>query len=102
MMSQSNYEDKLTELLNAAGVIPVPQREKIMFLARRSTEGYKMLQDKISTLQSSLDYLRVGVQYLIFDLEATRRENTELRKQVEQLRGPSNPNTEPDNNPNYE
>lgn len=102
MMNQSNYEDKLTELLNAAGDIPVPQREKIMFLARRSTEGYKMLQDKISTLQNSLDYLRVGVKYLIFDLEATRRENTELRKQVEQLRGPSNPNTEPDNNPNFE
>ncbi|MBN2513733.1 MAG: hypothetical protein JXB18_12415 [Sedimentisphaerales bacterium] len=102
MMNQSNYEDKLTELLNAAGDIPVPQREKIMFLARRSTEGYKMLQDKISTLQNSLDYLRVGVKYLIFDLEATRRENTELRKQVEQLRGPGNSHTEPDNNPNFE
>jgi hypothetical protein len=89
MMSPSGFEEKLSEMLNNAGDIPTPQREKILFLARRSSEHYKMLQEKISSLQNSLDYLRVGVKYLIFDLEATRRENGDLRKQVEQLRGPN-------------
>jgi hypothetical protein len=88
-MSEYSFEEKVNELLNNAGEIPSPQRDKIMFLARKNNEHYKVLQEKISTLQNSLDYLRLGVKYMIFDLEATRRENTVLRKQVEQLRGPS-------------
>lgn len=92
-MSEYNFEEKVNELLNNAGEIPSPQRDKILFLARKNNEHYKVLQEKISTLQNSLDYLRLGVKYMIFDLEATRRENQTLRKQVEQLRGPSeNPN----------
>ena len=35
-------------------------------------------------LQESLDYLRLSVKYLVFDLEATRRENAYLRRLVEQ------------------
>lgn len=100
-MDQSNFEDKLTELLSTAGDLPTPQREKILFLARRSNETYKVLQDKIGALQNSLDYLRVGVKYMIFDLEATRRENVQLRKQLEQQRGSDNPR-ESDNNPHFE
>jgi hypothetical protein len=88
-MSDYSFEEKVNELLNNAGEIPSPQRDKIMFLARKNNEHYKVLQEKISTLQNSLDYLRLGVKYMIFDLEATRRENTALRKQVEQLRGPT-------------
>lgn len=88
-MSEYNFEEKVNELLNNAGEIPSPQRDKILFLARKNNEHYKVLQEKISALQNSLDYLRLGVKYMIFDLEATRRENQTLRKQVEQLRGPS-------------
>jgi len=88
-MSQSSFEEKLAELLSIAGDIPTPQRDKILFLARKNSEHYEILQGKISGLQNSVDYLRLGVKYLIFDLEATRRENIELRKQIEQLRGPS-------------
>lgn len=101
-MTQSNFEDKLTEILGKVGDLPTPQRDKILFLARRSNETYKVLQDKITSLQNSLDYLRVGVKYMIFDLEATRRENTELRKQIEQLKGHNQPGQEPGENPNFE
>ena len=38
----------------------------------------------MSELQESLDYLRLTIKYLVFDLEATRRENTNLRKLGEQ------------------
>jgi hypothetical protein len=88
-MSEFSFEEKLNEMLNTAGDIPTPQRDKILFLARKNNEHYQILQGKISALQNSLDYLRLGVKYMIFDLEATRRENVALRKQVEQMRGPS-------------
>ena len=41
-------------------------------------------QSAIAELQESLDYLRLSVKYLVFDLEATRRENAYLRRLVEQ------------------
>ena len=37
----------------------------------------------IGELQESLDYLRLSVKYLVFDLEATRRENKYLRSLIE-------------------
>ena len=43
------------------------------------------IQAAIGELQDSLDYLRLSVKYLVFDLEATRRENAYLRRLVEQI-----------------
>ncbi|MCB0352649.1 MAG: hypothetical protein KDD64_03965 [Bdellovibrionales bacterium] len=40
----------------------------------------------IRELQGSLDQLRLSVKYLVFDLEATRRENTTLRAENSELR----------------
>ena len=37
------------------------------------------MKKTICELQDSLDYLRLSVKYLVFDLEATRRENKYLR-----------------------
>jgi len=37
-------------------------------------------------LRDALDSLRLSVKYLAFDLEATRRENETLRKELEQRR----------------
>ena len=37
----------------------------------------------MSSLQDSIDFLRLSIKYLIFDLEATRRENEQLRKMLE-------------------
>ena len=38
-------------------------------------------------LQESIDFLRLGIKYLLFDLEATRRENSYLRKMLERDQG---------------
>ena len=43
----------------------------------------QQLQKSINMLQELLDYLRVCIKYQAFDLEATRRENTYLRKLLE-------------------
>ena len=36
-----------------------------------------------STLEETMDFLRLQVKYLVFDLEATRRENMYLRRMLE-------------------
>lgn len=42
------------------------------------------IREAIQALQDELGTLRVAVKYLCFDLEATRRENEELRRQLEE------------------
>ncbi len=80
-MLESNFEKKFHELINDAE-LPQPQKEKLYLLARRSRDNQKKLQAKFNSLQQSIDYLRLGVKYLIFDLEATRRENQQLREKL--------------------
>ncbi len=83
-MKESEFNQKLFDILKETESFPKPEQEKIVNLTRKSREGHEQLQQKLNNLQQSLDYLRLGVKYLIFDLEATRRENTDLRKRLEQ------------------
>ena len=55
----------------------------------------------MSELQESLDYLRLSVKYLVFDLEATRRENAYLRRLIEQSNRDSNNNNNNNDNDNF-
>lgn len=82
-MSDANFEDKLEDILQGTGSVPPPQHEKVVNLTRKSKEHHDRLQQKLGNLQQSLDYLRLSIKYLIFDLEATRRENADLRKRLE-------------------
>jgi len=49
---------------------------------RRNAPAHERLRQTVSSLQESLDYLRLSIKYLVFDLEATRRENGYLRKML--------------------
>ncbi len=79
-MDEAAFEKKLNDLVKEMSSVPAPQRDKLIVLARQTNNCHKQLKKSVSNLQESLDYLRVSVKYLLFDLEATRRENGELRK----------------------
>ena len=82
-MNEAGFENKLNELVKEIGSIPAPQRDKLISLAKQTSKSHKQLRKSVSNLQESLDYLRVSIKYLIFDLEATRRENVDLKKLLE-------------------
>ncbi len=86
-MNEASFESKLNELVQEIGSIPGPQRDKLITLVRQTGDAHKKLRKSVGTLQESLDYLRVSIKYLIFDLEATRRENSELKKLLEEKNG---------------
>lgn len=48
---------------------------------------YALLHKTAAALQESLESLRMNVKYLVFDLEATRRENALLKRELDALRG---------------
>jgi len=82
-MNEAFFEKKLNELVNEIGSVPNSQQKKIMLLAKKTRQKHKELQKSVHNLQESLDYLRLSIKYLLFDLEATRRENTYLKKLLE-------------------
>lgn len=43
------------------------------------------LRKNVKELNEAMDKLRLYVKYLMFDLEATRRENASLRKLLDEL-----------------
>ena len=47
----------------------------------------KNIKNRVSELLDSLDNLRFSIKYLVFDLEATRRENAYLKKLLEGKEG---------------
>ena len=79
-MDETSFENKLNELVKEIGSIPTSEQKKIIMLAKKNSETHKNMKNSISNLQESLDYLRVSIKYLLFDLEATRRENVYLKK----------------------
>jgi len=40
---------------------------------------------QVHSFEESLDYLRVGIKYLLFEIEATQRENEVLKKENAEL-----------------
>jgi len=79
-MDEGIFENKLNELVKEIGSIPTQERKKLFTLAKQTHNCHKKLKKSVNGLHESLDYLRVSIKYLLFDLEATRRENLYLRK----------------------
>jgi predicted nucleic acid-binding Zn-ribbon protein len=82
-VDETTFQTKLTELMSEISTLPATEREKLETLAKETQERHQQLRQSINSLQESLDWLRLSVKYLVFDLEATRRENAYLRHMLE-------------------
>jgi uncharacterized coiled-coil DUF342 family protein len=72
-------QEKINELVTQIQGMPEPQRTRLMELARETQERHEQLKATFAKLHDGIDHLRLHVKYLMFDLEATRRENQQLR-----------------------
>lgn len=88
-MNEAEFQAKLGELIKQIGDLPEGDRDRLEKLAGETRDRHEKMRTTIAGLQESLDYLRLSVKYLVFDLEATRRENQYLRKMLER-QGPRN------------
>lgn len=82
-MDDRNFQQKLTELVNEIDHLPSEERKRLRNLAEETRKRQSRMKEMISNLTENLDYLRLSVKYLVFDLEATRRENKYLRDMLE-------------------
>ncbi len=82
-MTEQDFQAKLGELIAQINQMPEGDRGDLEKIARETVARHDKMKKTIGDLHESLDYLRLSVKYLVFDLEATRRENEYLRKLVE-------------------
>lgn len=82
-MNEETFQRKLTELIAEIGTLPAGERDKLELLAEQTRQRHRELKETVNSLQESIDFVRLSIKYLLFDLEATRRENTQLRKMLD-------------------
>ncbi|MCA9299962.1 MAG: hypothetical protein KDA28_12895 [Phycisphaerales bacterium] len=87
-MNEQEFQARLSELIGQINELPEGQRDKLEKLAEETKSRHNKMRRTIGELQESLDHLRLSVKYLVFDLEATRRENQYLRKLIDNHAGP--------------
>lgn len=79
-----DFQLKLNELMVEIGTplqaLLLRDRKAAKVLTEQT---YQQEGDEASIFQGSIDFLRLRIKYLLFDLEATRRENQHLRKLLE-------------------
>jgi hypothetical protein len=72
------------ELAAACNHLPREYRQRIEPLLSRVLEGTKRRRRILGLVQEALGQLRLDMKYLMFDLEATRRERDEFRRKLEE------------------
>lgn len=83
-MDETTFQNKLSELVQEISTLPEGERSKLEALAEQTRQRHEKLKATVTSLHDSIDYLRLSIKYLLFDLEATRRENEYLRKMLEE------------------
>ena len=79
-MNEQDFQAKLSDLMQQLDGLPSPAKEQLQQMATDTRDRHTRMKKTVGELQDSLDYLRLSIKYLVFDLEATRRENQYLRK----------------------
>ena len=82
-MNEAEFQKRLAELVAVIETLPEGERDRLRQLASETKERHEQLKKSVGAIQDSIDFLRLGIKYMLFDLEATRRENAQLRKMLE-------------------
>ncbi|MBU0639678.1 MAG: transcriptional regulator [Planctomycetes bacterium] len=83
-MDEATFHKKLGELVEQIESLPEGERDRLRQLAAETKQRHEDIKKSVRSLNESIDFLRLSIKYLLFDLEATRRENKYLRKMLEQ------------------
>lgn len=75
---------ELRELSDAIAALPARYRDSITPSLNRVVLCSTRRRRILNLVQEALSQLRLDMKYLIFDLEATRRERDEYREKLEQ------------------
>jgi hypothetical protein len=69
----------VSDLAGAIAALPAEHRTRLEPLISRVIDSTKRRRRILNLVQEALSQLRLDMKYLVFDLEATRRERDQLR-----------------------
>jgi hypothetical protein len=75
---------EVIDLLGVIAELPGEVRDRIEPFLVRVVESTKRRRRILQLVQDALGQLRLDMKYLMFDLEATRRERDDYRRQLEE------------------
>ena len=81
--SADELPSDLVELTALISALPAEQRGPIEPVLARVVESTKRRRRILNLVQDALAQLRLDMKYLVFDLEATRRERDGYRQELE-------------------
>ena len=76
--------NELRDLMAAVQLLPHEAQEAIQPTLDRVVDSTRRRRRILNLVQDALSQLRLDMKYLVFDLEATRRERDDFRRQLEQ------------------
>jgi len=74
----------MLELAATIALLPTEHRMKVENIFSRVMESTKRRRKILTLVQEALSQLRLDMKYLVFDLEATRRERDAYRENTEE------------------
>ncbi|MGF1634343.1 MAG: hypothetical protein ACFCVE_10880 [Phycisphaerae bacterium] len=86
-MNDIDFQNKLETLVGEINTLPDGEKQRLRQFVTETRQRHDRMRTALTGLQDSLDQLRLSVKYLLFDVEATKRENKFLRKMLEETSG---------------
>lgn len=83
----NDLPSELVDLQKVIDTLPVDQRLLVQPVFQRVVESTNRRRKILQLVQESIGQLRLDMKYLVFDLEATRRERDAFQKQIIDLMG---------------
>lgn len=81
---RNELPQEILDLAAAVSQLPDSHRHRIDPLVARVVDSTKRRRRILSLVQEALSQLRLDMKYLMFDLEATRQERDDYRRQLEE------------------
>jgi hypothetical protein len=81
-MDEAGFQKALGDIMKLLGALTPEQLKRLENVMGQSAHQVQQTRKAVADMQESLDTIRLSVKYLLFDLEATRRENQYLRRML--------------------
>jgi len=90
---------ELVELQKVIELLPTEHRLLVQPVFQRVVESTNRRRKILQLVQESIGQLRLDMKYLVFDLEATRRERDTFQQQIAEMMGDDREGLEGDEGP---
>ena len=82
-MDDDTFNRRLQELIQEIACLPPDQRKQLVPIVEETKQRHEDIKQSVDKVTRSLTDLRILLKYVLFDLEATKRERDKLKKMID-------------------